>query len=83
MDNGITFESDSGERAVKEIAHEFASWPMDEQQLKHVSVLRGKFDELLSHICAVTPPQNGRYLSIVKTKLEEACMFTIKGIAKP
>lgn len=69
--------------AQKKIADEFSTWPMNEVQIQHVNDLRGKFDQLLDHVSLVTPPQNGRYLSIVKTKLEEALMFAVKGIAKP
>lgn len=73
----------SNHEAVKKIADEFSSWPVDEQQLKHINDLRSKFDQLLDHVSSVTKPSNGRYLSIVKTKLEEACMFAVKGISKP
>lgn len=71
------------EQANKKIADEFSSWPMNEIQIQHVNKIRSEFDRLLDLISNVTPPQNGRYLSIVKTKLEEASMFAVKGIAKP
>jgi len=68
---------------TKQIAPEFSSWQMEEVQVSHANRIRGKFDELLESINEVTPPKNGRYLALVKTKLEEACMFAVKGIAKP
>lgn len=69
--------------ACKEIAPEFGSWPMNEVQIAHANEIRHKFDEVLSVVSLYTSPQNARYLSIVKTKLEEASFFAIKGIAKP
>jgi len=68
---------------VKEVAPEFSSWEMQENQVVYANRIRGKFDDLLDAVAAVTPPKNGRYLALVKTKLEEACMFAVKGIAKP
>jgi len=69
--------------AQKQIAPEFSSWEMNETQVKLVHALRGEFDRIQDMIAAITPPQNGRYLALVKTKLEEACFFAVKGIAKP
>lgn len=68
---------------TKRIADEFASWQMQPIQVEHADKVRAKFDELLETIAAHTPPQNGRYLALVKTKLEEASFFAVKGIAKP
>jgi hypothetical protein len=67
----------------KQIADEFASWQMNETQVEAASIVRQQFDELLSTITNRTPPQNARYLALVKTKLEEASFFAVKGIAKP
>jgi hypothetical protein len=67
----------------KQIATEFATWPMTDAGVKNANEIRGKFDALLDHIALVTPPGNARYLALVKTKLEEACMFAVKGISKP
>lgn len=69
--------------AIKRVADEFASWPMTPEQIEATSEIRGAFDELLTTISLRTPPQNGRYLALVKTKLEEASFFAVKGIAKP
>lgn len=65
----------------KQIAPEFGSWPCTEQQSKTINQVKWKFDELLEMIKLKTPPESGRYLSLVETKLEEACMFAVKGIA--
>ncbi|MBL7544290.1 MAG: hypothetical protein JNL11_10755 [Bdellovibrionaceae bacterium] len=76
-------QSEQNHVAQKEIAHEFSSWPVNEAQLKNINDIRGDFDHLLTLISNKMPPQNGRYLGVVKTKLEEACMFAIKGFSKP
>lgn len=68
---------------AKGLAVEFGSWPMNAAQGDVVNEIKWKFDDLLSTISNRTAPYNSRYLSIVKTKLEEACMFAVKGIAKP
>ena len=59
---------------------EFRVHHLNENGLKRAQVLAVEFDELLNYIYLVIPP--GRYLSIVKTKLEEACFFAKKGIAE-
>lgn len=68
--------------AQKQVAPEFGTWPANDTQVKIMWEVRHQFDRLLDTIGLVTPPANARYLSIVKTKLEEACMFAIKGITK-
>lgn len=42
--------------------------------------LAADFDELLEKVKAVCP--EGRELSLVRTKLEEACFFAKKGMAR-
>jgi hypothetical protein len=69
--------------ATKQVASEFSTWPMHPQQVKAAEDIRHQFDQLLTNLELAIPPGNGRYLAIVKTKLEEACMFAVKGIAKP
>lgn len=69
--------------ATKKLADEFSSWPMDAAQLEAANEIRTRFDDLASYIASRTPPHNGRYLALVKTKLEEASFFAVKGIAKP
>lgn len=75
--------TNGGATATKQIATEFATWPMNETGMRNANDIRSKFDALLESITLVTPPGNARYLALVKTKLEEACMFAVKGIAKP
>lgn len=45
------------------------------------TAIRVQFTELLETIEKSVPAHNARYLALVKTKLEEACMFAVKGIA--
>jgi hypothetical protein len=66
-----------------QVADEFASWPMTQSGEEAANFIRVKFHDLLSTIAMNTPPQNARYLALVKTKLEEASFFAIKGVAKP
>jgi hypothetical protein len=68
---------------TKAIATEFASWPMTTEGVEAANNIRMAFDNLLTLITNHTPEGNGRYLSLVKTKLEEASFYAVKGIAKP
>lgn len=70
-------------RAEKTIAVEFATWPMEAQAVKKTNEVREKFDDLLTVLTFAIPTENARYLALVKTNLETACMFAVKGIAKP
>jgi hypothetical protein len=70
-------------QATKKIADEFASWAMTPSQFEAMNEVRYGFDQLLTIISNRIPPENGRYLALVKTKLEEASFFAVKGIAKP
>ena len=65
------------------IANEFASWPLDEKGKADVDSVKQKFTDLLTFVQIKIPGANGRYLSMVTTKLEEACMLAVKGISKP
>lgn len=67
----------------KEHAKEFRSYLCDSKTLSNIETIRARFTDLLETITAAMPPetQNARYLAIVKTKLEEACMMTIKGLS--
>lgn len=64
------------------IADEFAAVPMNEIQAQNANEIRGAFDQLLATVSIYMPPENGRYLALTKTKLEEACFFAIKGSLK-
>lgn len=65
------------------VAPEFGTWPIEGNVLANANSVRTHFDGLLQAIVPLFAKGNERYLSIVKTKLEEACFFAIKGIAKP
>lgn len=65
------------------LSPEFGSWPMNETQQKLVDKIRADFDRLQQDIAVCIPAANGRYLALVKTNLEQACMFAVKGIARP
>jgi hypothetical protein len=56
----------------------YDSFPVTDKQAQDVKQIRENFS-LLSDVLTQLVP-NGRYLSIVQTKLEEACMFAVKGI---
>jgi len=59
---------------------EFKVHRLTEKGLAKAQRLAENFDRLLTELQADIP--NGRYLAIVKTKLEEACFFAKKGIAE-
>ncbi len=65
------------------VSFEFGAWPIEGNVLGNVNDTRVAFNSLLIKITPFFAKGNERYLSIVKTKLEEACMFAIKGVAKP
>lgn len=71
-----------GPVATMQISDEFGSWPCTPIQADVINEVRWKLDDTLRFIANRISPENGRYLSIVKTKLEEAGMFAVKGIAK-
>jgi hypothetical protein len=66
---------------------EFQSHRLNETGIKKVDQVKELFDDLLSEltndIWAFHSPllPEGRHLSIVKTKLEEACMFAVKAVS--
>lgn len=68
---------------AQEIDGTFQSWPMSPEQLGNAAQIRDEFRRLLDLCSNLIPNENARYMSIVNTKLEEACMFALKGIAKP
>ena len=59
---------------------EFKVHRLNEGGLGKAQQLAENFDSLLTYVASVVP--QGRYLAIVKTKLEEACFFAKKGIAE-
>lgn len=65
------------------VAPEFGAWPIEGNTVENVNNVRTEFDALLTKITPMFVKGNERYLSIVKTRLEEACLFAVKGIAKP
>lgn len=68
---------------ILKVAPEFGAWPADDVVLAKVTDIRMQYDQLLVSIQSLIPKGNERYLAIVKTRLEEACLFTVKAITKP
>ncbi|HEX2617651.1 MAG TPA: hypothetical protein VHL57_08920 [Flavobacteriales bacterium] len=64
---------------MSNIAPEFSVHMLNEQGKRIARDMAEDFDELLTRLKLVVPP--GRYLSVVQTKLEEACFFAKKGMA--
>lgn len=58
---------------------EFEVHILNDEGIEKAKALAGDFDGLLCTLIALLPA--GRELSIVKTKLEEACFFAKKAIA--
>ena len=58
---------------------EFEGHMMNEAGKEYAKMIAGAFDMLLESIKMICP--EGRELSIVKTKLEEACLYAKKSIA--
>lgn len=57
----------------------FQTYRLNESGLQKAEFLAYRFDQLLAEIARICPA--GRELSIVRTKLEEACFFAKKGVA--
>lgn len=68
-----------GEFVARDVCEEFKYHNVDEQQKADITAIRHMYSDLLDKVRKVSPA--GRYTSIVATKLEEACFFTIKGIS--
>lgn len=58
---------------------EFAVHKLNERGMKEAEAIRMTFDVCLTTLNQICGP--GRELSIVKTKLEEACFFAKKSMA--
>ena len=54
---------------------------LNEQGIQNAKDMAVKFDELLNWLETTAKCQQGRELSIVMTKLEEACFFAKKAMA--
>lgn len=50
-----------------------------QKQVEDIKFVRSEFDALLKNLEPALP-LSGRYAAIVRTKLEEACMFAVKGV---
>lgn len=59
--------------------NEFSTKKLNGKGLERISTVRTIFDNLLDGVVGQVPPC--RELAIVRTKLEEACFFAIKGIS--
>lgn len=64
-------------------APEFNTWPVEGVSVETVNLIRAEFDKLQALILGYIPAANGRYASLVKTNLELAGFYAIKGIVKP
>lgn len=78
MDSSITHKG-----APIAVAQEFGTWPIEGSVLENTNKVRVEFNTLLTNITPMFAKGNERYLNLVKTNLETACLFAIKGIAKP
>lgn len=56
----------------------YDSFLVTDEQVQDIKQIGENFSLLTDILTQLVP--NGRYLSIVQTKLEEACMFAVKGI---
>ena len=65
------------------IVPEFGHFPIDDDRMRVLADIRLKFNNLLLDIVAEIPKGNERYAAIVRTKLEESCLFAIKAVTKP
>lgn len=82
MDQSTTFQRTTSDGSHRAVAPEFASWPTDGATLEAINEIRSQFNSLLTVITNRVPSGNERYLALTRTKLEEACMFAVKAIAK-
>lgn len=64
---------------MPEIREEFRANALTNEAGDKLRVIRESFSVLLTSLETVTPP--GRHLALVKTKLEEACMFAVRAVA--
>jgi hypothetical protein len=64
--------------AFVEPARPFASLPINDAQAVRIASIRSGFTLLHDTIIAACKP--GRYLSLVMTALEEACMWCVKSV---
>lgn len=58
---------------------EFQVHKLNDEGMRKAIAIADAFDDLMEDLKALMP--EGRALSIVKTKLEEACFFAKKGMA--
>lgn len=63
-----------------DIRKEFTAHELNETGVARVADVRKLFSVHLNNLSSVVG-EGGREMSIVKTKLEEACMFAIRAVA--
>lgn len=68
------------EEATKAAEEFFNSYPLALQGKENHRAITTGFSNFLAFVGTLVP--EGRELSIVKTKLEEACFFSVRGMAK-
>ena len=61
------------------MGNEFKVHMLDPVKMERAVQLARIFEAMFASIKMIVPP--GRYLSLVQTKLEEACYFAKKGMA--
>ena len=66
----------------KEIHEAFKSFAIEDHEAQDIHAIRAKFSELVDLVTLKAPEHNARYKALVITKLEEACMFAVKAIAR-
>ena len=59
---------------------DFYQQTIGEEQQKAIAQIRAAYDLLNKTIGAIVLPVDSRRAAIARTKLEEACMFSIKAI---
>jgi hypothetical protein len=79
MEVNMTKEQAENQHRIEEA---FKSYALEPHEVEAVKKMRELFTEAAIKILAEIPEHNARYRALVLTKLEEAGMFAVKGIAR-
>jgi predicted phage-related endonuclease len=60
----------------------FKSFSIEDQEREDIKMIRQAFDDLYKKVCKATPEHNVHYKTLVGMKLEEACFYAVKAIAR-